>query len=178
MSSRHVFKTSSTRLQRNNFSSSKTSCKMSSRRLQDVLKDVKLLRCFKTSHQDVLKKSSRPTCLLVMYKHYNDIRDLKIEYNKLTANIQLKVASTFSKITLKSLEKSLHKQRIESFTKKNKKIYNLLKSNKDTTTNYTVPIINLSSYLLIDAEYNQLKSAINHSLYLQIKINILKIYSS
>ena len=46
-----------------------------------------------------------------MYKHYNDIRDLKIEYNKLTTNIQLKVASTFSKITLKSLEKSLHKQR-------------------------------------------------------------------
>ena len=39
-SSRNVFKTSSRRLQRNNFSSSKTS----SRHLQDVLEDVKLLR--------------------------------------------------------------------------------------------------------------------------------------
>ena len=59
-SSRHVFKTSSRRLQRNNFSSSKTS----SRRLQDVLEDVKLLRwrrvedVFKTCLQDVFK-----TCL-------------------------------------------------------------------------------------------------------------------
>ena len=35
-SSRHVFKTSSRRLQRNNF--------LSSRRLRDVLEDVKLLR--------------------------------------------------------------------------------------------------------------------------------------
>ena len=41
-SSRHVLKTSSRRLQRNNFLSS--SCKMSSRRLQDVLEDKKLLR--------------------------------------------------------------------------------------------------------------------------------------
>ena len=38
--SRHVFKTSLRRIQRNNFSSSKTS----SRCLQDVLEDVKLLR--------------------------------------------------------------------------------------------------------------------------------------
>ena len=55
-----VFKTSSTRLQRNNFSSSKTSW----RRLEDVLEDVKLLRwrrvedVFKTCLQDVFK-----TCL-------------------------------------------------------------------------------------------------------------------
>ena len=67
------------------------------------------------------------------------------------------------KIIITSLEKSLHKQRIESF-KKNKKIYNLLKSKNNTTTNYTVPIINLSSYILSDAEYNQLKSGINCSL--------------
>ena len=43
------------------------------------------------------------------------------------------------------------------------RIYNLLKSNKDATTNYTVPIINLFSYILSDAEYNQLKFGINHS---------------
>ena len=49
----HVFNTSSRRLQRNNFPSSKTSCKMSSRLLQDVLEDVK---CYA---EDVLKTSSR-----------------------------------------------------------------------------------------------------------------------
>ena len=51
-SSRHVLKTFSTRLQRNNFTSSKTSCedvlktfsKPLARRLQDVLEDEKLLR--------------------------------------------------------------------------------------------------------------------------------------
>ena len=64
-SSRYVFKTclqdmSSRRLQRNHFSSSKTSCKMSSKRLQDVLEDVKLLLhwrhvedVFKTCLQDI-----------------------------------------------------------------------------------------------------------------------------
>ena len=64
-SSRHILKTSSTRLQHNNFWSSKTSCKdvlkMSwrhlARRLEDVLEDENLLRwrCL----QDVLKMSSR-----------------------------------------------------------------------------------------------------------------------
>ena len=62
-SSRHVFKTSSRRLQRNNFSSSK----MSSRRLQDVLEDVKLLRwrrfedVFKACLEDVGNTFSRRT---------------------------------------------------------------------------------------------------------------------
>ena len=56
---RHVLKTTSTRLQRNNFSSSKTS----SKRLEDVLEDEKLLSwrhfkvIFKTCLEDVLKTS-------------------------------------------------------------------------------------------------------------------------
>ena len=83
--------------------------------------------------------------------------------NKLTTNIQLKVGSIFSKIIVILLEKSFHKQRIESFKKKDKKICNLLKSKKYTTTNYAVPIINLSSFILCYTEYNQLKFGINHS---------------
>ena len=63
-SSKHVFKTSSTRLQRNNFSSSKTSWRRLAntswrhlaRRLEDVLEDKKLLRWRRL--EDVLK-----TCL-------------------------------------------------------------------------------------------------------------------
>ena len=56
-----------------------------------------------------------------MNKHYNDIRDLKIEYNKLTTDIQVKFGNNFSKIVITSLEKSLQKQRIESFKKKIRK---------------------------------------------------------
>ena len=54
-SSRHVLKTSWRRLQHNNFSSSKRS----SRQLQDVLEDVKLLRWRRV--EVVLKTSSRST---------------------------------------------------------------------------------------------------------------------
>ena len=52
--SRHVFKTSWKRLQRNNFSLSKTYC----RRLQDVLEDKKMLRWKRV--EDIFK-----TCLCV-----------------------------------------------------------------------------------------------------------------
>ena len=64
-SSSHVFKTSWRRLQRNNFSSSKTSCELSSRRLQDVFKTSwKTKHChaggvLKTSSRNVSKTSSR-----------------------------------------------------------------------------------------------------------------------
>ena len=38
-----------------------------------------------------------------------------------------------------------------------------MKNQKDDTfTNYSVPIINLSSYTLNDSEYNQLKFGLNH----------------
>ena len=58
-SSRHVFKTSSRRLQRNNF--------LSSRRLRDVLEDVKLLRWGRV--EDVFKISSRPTNVFWVTTH-------------------------------------------------------------------------------------------------------------
>ena len=70
-----VFKTSSTRLQRNNFTSSKTSW----RRLEDVLEDEKLLRwrrledVLKTCLEDVLKtclEDVLKTCLEDVLKTY------------------------------------------------------------------------------------------------------------
>ena len=82
MSLSHVFKTSSKRLQRNNFLSSKTSWRhledvfktfsrrlehVFARRLEDVLEDKKLLRwrrvqdLFKKCLEDVFKTSWRPT---------------------------------------------------------------------------------------------------------------------
>ena len=67
-SSRHVLKTSSTHLQRNNFTSSKTFW----RRLEDVLEDEKLLRwrrlqdVLKTYLEDVFKTSRRQTKFLLV----------------------------------------------------------------------------------------------------------------
>ena len=68
-----ALKTSSTRPQRNNF----TSSKMSWRRLKDVLEDEKLLRwrcledVFKTCLEDVLKMSWRHI-LNTSWRHYGD----------------------------------------------------------------------------------------------------------
>ena len=73
MSSRYVFKTSSRRHQRNNFSSSKT-C---SRRIQDILKTsskclarqkIVTLKTYWTRLQDVLKTNK---CLLGLYVPFN-----------------------------------------------------------------------------------------------------------
>ena len=83
LSSRHVLKTSSTRLQRNNFTSFKTSWirledvfktsrKTSWRRLEDVLEEEKLLRrrrledVLKTYLEDVFKTSRRETKFLLV----------------------------------------------------------------------------------------------------------------
>ena len=82
-------------------------------------------------------------------KHYHDIRLLRLDYCELKEKLQLLVGNTFTSILLKSIEKSLHKERSESFKTKNKKLANLTKNKKDDTlTNYSVPIINISSYTL------------------------------
>ena len=90
-------------------------------------------------------------------------RLLRLDYCELKEKLQLLVDNSFTSILLKSIEKSLHKERLESFKTKIKKIVNLMRSQKDDTfTNYSVPIINLSSYTLNDSEYNQLKFGLNH----------------
>ena len=96
-------------------------------------------------------------------KRYSDIRLLIFDYCELKEKLQLLVGNTFTSILLKSIEKSLHKKRSESFKTKNKKLANLMKNKKDDTfTDYSVPIINISSYTLNDSEYNQLKFGLNH----------------
>ena len=96
-------------------------------------------------------------------KHYNDIRLLRLDYCELKEKLQLLVGNTFTSILLKSIEKSLQKERLQSFKTTNKEIANLLKNKKDDTfTNYSVPIINLSSYTPNDSEYSQLKFGLNH----------------
>ena len=63
----------------------------------------------------------------LMRGHYNDIRLLRLDYCELKEKLQLLVGNTFTSILLKSIEKSLHKERLESFRTKNKKIANLIK---------------------------------------------------
>ena len=93
ISSKRVFKTSSRRLQPNNFSSSKTS----SRCVQDVLEDVKMLRWrrvedeFKRCLEDVLKTSSRPknVCWVLVkskWKLLNQTRQI-ISHRSLQLNL-------------------------------------------------------------------------------------------
>ena len=88
---------------------------------------------------------------------------MRLDYCELKEKLQLLVGNTFTSILLKSIEKSLHKERLESFRTKNKKIANLIQNQKDDTfTNHSVPIINLSNYTLNNSEYNQLKFGLNH----------------
>ena len=63
---------------------------------------------------------------------------------------------------LKSIIKSLQRERLESFRRKNKKLFNLTKRRTKENVDYKVPIINLSNYQLNKKEYNQLKMGLNH----------------
>ena len=60
-------------------------------------------------------------------KHYHDIRLLRLDYCELKEKLQLLVGNTFTSILLKSIEKSLHEEHLESLKTKNKKIANLMK---------------------------------------------------
>ena len=63
-------------------------------------------------------------------KRYNNIRLLRLNYCELKEKLQLLVSNMFASILLKSIEKSLHKERLESFKTKNKKIAYLMKNKK------------------------------------------------
>ena len=60
-------------------------------------------------------------------KHQNDIRLLRLDCCELKEKLQLLVGNSFASILLKSIEKSLYKERLESFKTKIKKIGNQMK---------------------------------------------------
>ena len=95
-------------------------------------------------------------------KHFNDIRDLRLEYNTVKDKVEGEIGPTFTDIMLKSISKSLQRERLESFRTKNKKFFNLTKRKTKENVDYKVPIINLSNYQLNENEYNQLKMGLNH----------------
>ena len=61
---------------------------------------------------------------------------------------------------LKSISKSLQRERLESFRTKTKKLFNLTKRRKKEKVDYKVLITNLSNNQLNEKEYDQLKIGI------------------
>ena len=79
-------------------------------------------------------------------KHFNDIRNLTLEYNTIKDKLQGDIGSIFTDIMLKSISKS-HKEELESFRIKKRQFFNLTKWST-RNVDFKVPIINLSNYQL------------------------------
>ena len=94
-------------------------------------------------------------------KHFNDIKDFRLEYNTVKDILEGEIGPIFTDILLKSISKSLQRQRLESFRTQNKKLFNFTKRRTKEKVNYKVPIINLSNYQLNEREYDQLKMGLN-----------------
>ena len=95
-------------------------------------------------------------------KHFNDIRNLRLEYNTVEDKLKGEIGPIFAYIMLKSISKSLQRERLESFRTKKKKLFNLTKRRTKGNVDYKVPIINLSNYQLNEKEYDQLKMGLIH----------------
>ena len=68
----------------------------------------------------------------------------------------------FTVIMLKSISKSLQRERLGSFKTKNKKSFNLMERRTKENVDQKVPFINLSNYQLNEKEYDQFKVGLNH----------------
>ena len=90
-------------------------------------------------------------------KHFNDIRDLRLEYNTVKDKLEGEIGPMTTDIMLKSISKSLQIQKT-----KNKKLFNLTKIRTKEKVDYKVPIVNLWNYQLNEKEYDQLKMGLNH----------------
>ena len=95
-------------------------------------------------------------------KDFNDIRNLRLEYNTVKDKLKGEIGPIFAYIMLKSISKSLQRERLESFRTKKKKLFNLTKRRTKGNVDYKVPIINLSNYQLNEKEYDQLKMGLIH----------------
>ena len=71
-------------------------------------------------------------------KHFNDIRDLRLEYNTVKDKLEGEIGPMTTDIMLKSISKSLQIQKT-----KNKKLFNLTKIRTKEKVDYKVPIVNL-----------------------------------
>ena len=60
-------------------------------------------------------------------KHYNDISDLKLQYDDTRNKIQSNIGIIFTKMLIRFIESSLKTERLKSFKVKNNKIFNLIK---------------------------------------------------
>ena len=102
---------------------------------------------------------------------HSHLLENKINLSSLTSKLQEckdDLVISFGKIFAGILDRNIIKinqtERIKSFKTKNKKLKLLLKkAERKTTTKYSVPIINLSTYQLTDIEYQHLKLGLDYS---------------
>ena len=79
-----------------------------------------------------------------LIKYYNDITDLKLQYDHTRNKIQPNIGIIFTKILIRLTETSLRTERLESFRVKNNKIFNLIERKPvPKYPEYKVPIINI-----------------------------------
>ena len=110
-----VLKTSSTRLQRNNFTSSKTSWRPLARRLQDVLEDEKLLRwrrlvlhVLKTSwrHLEDVLKTFLEDLLKILWRQTKYLLGISVYLSRDLTNLNVYLTSLyFTNLCLTTLKR-------------------------------------------------------------------------
>ena len=106
--------------------------------------------CIKSS-QNILKND--------LTKHIQDLYNLSTMYNELRTLI----GHVIGKAIIFSITKSLAKHRYLSFKTKNKKLLNLIRSEKQTDIkHYSARVINKSKYVLSNKEEQQLKLGLKH----------------
>ena len=109
-----------------------------------------------TAEKEIMKNN--------LTKHYNNIRDLKLQYDDTRNKIQSNIGIIFTKMLIRFIESSLRTERLKSFKVKNNKMFNLTKRKPvPKHPEFKVPIINLSSHQLTETKYRQLKFGLNHS---------------
>ena len=72
-----------------------------------------------TAEKEIMKNN--------LTKHYNNIRDLKLQYDDTRNKIQSNIGIIFTKMLIRFIECSLRTERLKSFKVKNNKMFNLTK---------------------------------------------------
>ena len=97
-------------------------------------------------------------------KHFNDLQIIRRDYDRSILRLKQICGSIFCQALLINIRQSLHKERLESFRTKNKKLKVLISSKTKTlNVNYCVPIVNLSETVLTHQEQQQLSFGLDHS---------------
>ena len=91
--------------------------------------------------------ASRKLMKIYLTKHVQDLYNLWIQYNDLKSLLYSNIGTVLGNTLITIAQRLLSKRRCLSFKTKTQKIVNLIKrKRKPCSTNYSVPIINWSSF--------------------------------